>query len=147
MAVSEARHGDVLEPGRAWLAPGDFHMVLRRDGSRIVIDLNQHAPVNSCRPSVDPLFESAAAILGSAVLGVMLTGMGQDGLEGSRRIVQARGRVIAQDEATSIVWGMPGLVVKGGLADAVLPLKDIGSEIVRRVNRHGGGLTGSPHGY
>jgi two-component system chemotaxis response regulator CheB len=102
-----------------------------------VVLLNQDAPENSCRPAADVLFRSAARIYGENLLGVVLTGMGKDGLAGSRNIVDAGGRVIAQDEATSVVWGMPGEVSRANLADAILPLTQISDEIIRRtkVNR------------
>lgn len=90
--------------------------------------------MNSCRPAVDPLFESVAEAFGPGALGVVLTGMGQDGLGGARAIKAAGGRVLAQDEGTSTVWGMPGAVVRAGLADAVLPLSEIAPGIAERVS-------------
>ena len=112
----EAEHGMPLLPGRIHLAPGDHHMTVRREGAGLVLALDQTAPVNFCRPAVDPLFRSAAQALGDTVLGVMLTGMGHDGREGSRAVVEAGGVVLAQDEASSVVWGMPGAVAEAGLA-------------------------------
>src|SRR5262249_37478126 len=97
--------------------------------------LNQEPPVNSCRPSVDVLFRSAAEITGPGVLAIVLTGMGQDGLRGCECVRAAGGQVLAQDEATSVVWSMPGAVVQAGLADKVLPLAHLGSEIIRSVQR------------
>jgi two-component system chemotaxis response regulator CheB len=99
------------------------------------IRLTDLAPENSCRPSADVLFRSAARLWGSGTLGVVLTGMGRDGLAGSRAIVEAGGAVIAQDEFTSVVWGMPGEVVRAGLADVVLPLGQVGPEIALRLGR------------
>jgi two-component system chemotaxis response regulator CheB len=131
--TAEAESGLELTPGRALIAPGDHHLILRRDGVRIRTVINQDAPENSCRPAVDPLFRSVADLFGRHVLGVVLTGMGQDGLRGCESIRAASGQIIAQDEATSVVWGMPGAVARAGLADAVLPLPAIADEIVRRT--------------
>ena len=117
--------------GHTYVAPGDYHMELERRDNVLVTRLTQAAPEHYCRPSVNPLFRSAANVFGSAVLAVMLTGMGEDGLEGSRTIVEAGGRLIAQDEASSVVWGMPGAVVRAGLAHEVLPLAQIGPRILR----------------
>jgi two-component system chemotaxis response regulator CheB len=134
--VHEARHGDLLAPGHAWIAPGDHHMVLAREGTSIRIRLNQEMPENSCRPAVDPLFRSAAEVFGEHVLGAILTGMGYDGRRGAEAIRAAGGAMLAQDEATSVVWGMPGAVVEAGFANAVLPLPQIAGEIERRVRLH-----------
>lgn len=131
--VREAAHGDVVEPGQVWLAPGDRHMMVELQGNGPVLSLAQGPPENSCRPSVDVLFRSAAKVYGRQLLGVVLTGMGRDGLRGAREIVEAGGRVIAQDAASSVVWGMPGAVAAAGLADTVLDLGDIADAIVRRV--------------
>lgn len=131
--TAEAQPGIDLEPGKAWIAPGDFHLVVVRDGTRVRLAVNQDPPENACRPAVDPLFRSAAAVYGAHCLGVVLTGMGQDGLRGSQAIRTAGGQVVAQDEATSVVWGMPGAVARAGLADKVLPLPLISLEIVRRT--------------
>ncbi len=132
--VEEATSGVELRPGRAWIAPGDFHMTVARSASSVRVRLNQDQPENSCRPAVDPLFRSIANSFGANCLAVILTGMGQDGLRGSEAIRSAGGQVIAQDEASSVVWGMPGFVVRAGLADKVLPLAQVGGEIVRRVS-------------
>ncbi len=131
--VHEGQPGDVLEPGHAWIAPGDFHMVLQRQGTKIVLATNQDPPENSCRPAVDVMFRSVAKVYGNAVLAVILTGMGQDGMRGAEVIREAGGYVMAQDEATSVVWGMPGAVVQAGLAHSVLPLPQVSSEIMRKV--------------
>ena len=133
LTVREAQDGSVLTPGSAWIAPGDLHIKLRRGGGRVRIITDDGALVNSCRPSVDVLFHSVATCFNSSALAVVLTGMGQDGLEGSRAIATAGGRIVVQDQNTSVVWGMPGHVANDGLADAVLPCSDIGPEIVRRV--------------
>ena len=131
--VEEGRTGGVLRPGHAWLAPGDFHMTVARDGPAVRIGLNQGPPENSCRPAADPLFRSAAAAFGPNVLAVVLTGMGQDGLRGCEAVRAAGGQIVVQDEASSVVWGMPGFVARAGLADRVLPLGLIAPEIARRV--------------
>ena len=133
LSIREAEDGSVLRPGTAWIAPGDLHIKVedRRDGHRIVTD--DGALVNSCRPSVDVLFESVAGVFGAASLGVVLTGMGQDGLDGSRLITATGGKIIVQDQGSSVVWGMPGHIASTGIADIVLPCEEIGPEIVRRV--------------
>jgi two-component system, chemotaxis family, protein-glutamate methylesterase/glutaminase len=134
--VGEAILGHALYPGRAWIAPGDYHMELARDAQQAVrLRLHQGPPENSCRPSVDVLFRSVAEVYGAGTLAVVLTGMGQDGLRGSERIREVGGQVLAQDEATSVVWGMPGLVARADLADQVLPLDQLAPEIVRRLRR------------
>ncbi len=127
----EAIDGEEINAGTIYLAPGGKHMsVTRRDGIA-VIAIDDGEPVNFCKPSVDPLFASAAQTWGSWVLGLMLTGMGADGSNGAQAIVSAGGSMVAQDEATSVVWGMPGHVAQMGLCSAVLPLKDIGPRLVR----------------
>jgi two-component system, chemotaxis family, protein-glutamate methylesterase/glutaminase len=131
--VVEAKRGDVLAPGGVWIAPGDFHMTLGRQGTTVRIDLNQGTPENSCRPAVDVLFRSVTDLYGPNVLSVVLTGMGQDGARGCEVIRSAGGRVFAQDEETSVVWGMPGAVAQAGLADRILPLDKIADEIVRET--------------
>ena len=131
--VHEGQPGDVLIPGQAWIAPGDFHMVVKRQGTKIILETNQDPPENSCRPAVDVMFRSVAKVYGHAVLAAVLTGMGQDGMRGAEVIREAGGYVMAQDEATSVVWGMPGAVVQAGLAHSVLPLPQISLEIIRKV--------------
>ena len=133
LEVREAAGGEALTPGSVWIAPGDFHMVVRRDGASVRLALHQGSPENSCRPSVDVLFRSAVEVYGGRTLAVVLTGMGQDGLRGCQRIREAGGQVVAQDEATSVVWGMPGFVARAGLANAVVPLDVIDTEIARRL--------------
>jgi two-component system chemotaxis response regulator CheB len=139
LKVEEGRAGTVLAPGRAWIAPGDFHMAVAREGTRVHLVLNQDPPENSCRPAADVLFTSVARAFGSGTLGVVLTGMGRDAYRGCEAIRAAGGQVIAQDEPTSVVWGMPGFVARGGLADRVLPLGLIAADIVRRVRAGRGG--------
>lgn len=133
LTVREAEDGVVLTPGDAWIAPGDLHIKVRQKGISTQIVTDDGPLVNSCRPSVDVLFRSVAQCFNSSALAVVLTGMGQDGLEGCRAIAAAGGRIVVQDQDTSVVWGMPGHVANDGLADAVLPCSDIGPEIVRRV--------------
>jgi two-component system chemotaxis response regulator CheB len=131
--VVEAKDGDELRPGGVWIAPGGHHMVVERAGFASRIRTNLEPPENSCRPSVEPLFRSVTAIYGEHVLGAVLTGMGNDGLRGAEQIRLAGGQVLAQDEATSVVWGMPGFVARAGLADAVLPLPAIAAAMIDRV--------------
>jgi two-component system chemotaxis response regulator CheB len=136
LRVVEAANGQAIEPGVVYVAPGDFHLgVLRRNGSAVCVLDQVEPPVHSHRPAADVLFRSVASAYGSRALALVLTGMGQDGLRGCEDIATAGGRVLAQDEATSVVWEMPGLVAKAGLADAVLALGDLPAELVRRTAR------------
>jgi two-component system chemotaxis response regulator CheB len=131
--VEEGSPGAVLSPGHAWIAPGNFHMKVTRTGLTSRLNLNQGPPENSCRPAVDVLFRSVAAAYGANVLGVVMTGMGSDGVLGAQDICDAGGNVIIQDENSSVVWGMPGLVHASGLDDAAYPLDQLAPEITRRV--------------
>lgn len=133
MRVSEGVEGATLTAGQAWIAPGDFHMTVCRDGRAVHLQMHQGPPENSCRPSADVLFRSVAEVYGPGVLGVVLTGMGQDGLRGAERVVEGGGAVLAQDRESSVVWGMPGFVAEAGLADEVLSIHQLGSAIVERV--------------
>jgi two-component system, chemotaxis family, protein-glutamate methylesterase/glutaminase len=133
LRVAEAGRDQELTPGTIWIAAGDFHMSVYSDGTRRRLRSHQGPAENSCRPAVDVLFRSVADTYGGNALAVVMTGMGQDGLRGVERLRMKGAQVIAQDEATSIVWGMPGFVVESGLADRVLPLPEIGPEIARRV--------------
>jgi two-component system chemotaxis response regulator CheB len=135
LAVSEATNGQTLVPGHVYLAPGDWHMRVVRRTNDVVIQLDQGPLVNSCRPSVDVLLESVKTVYGANVLVAIMTGMGSDGADSAALLHQAGAQVIAQDEATSVVWGMPGAIVNRGLADAVVPLDQLASEIVERVGR------------
>ncbi len=144
LPVREAYQGCAVEPGKMLIAPGDFHMKLAKDGDAVSVYLDQSPRQNSCRPAVDALFASTGEVYGGAVLAVMLTGMGQDGLRGAE-ILRARGAsILAQDEASSVVWGMPGAVVNAGLADRVLPLNDVVPEILRRCTRNQEGAAWIP---
>jgi two-component system chemotaxis response regulator CheB len=131
--VGEGTEYAILSPAHAWIAPGNFHMKVIRVGLECRLNLNQEPPENSCRPSVDVLFRSTAIAYGANVLGVVMTGMGSDGLIGSQSIRDAGGSVIVQDETSSVVWGMPGLVHASGLCDAAYPLDHLAAEITRRV--------------
>ena len=131
MVVEEPYDGQLAQRGMVYLAPGGMHMTLSREGSEVVIHLNDGPLENSCRPSVDALFRSAAQVYGSGLLAVVLTGMGIDGLKGAYEIQKSRGRIIAQDECSSVVWGMPGAVVKANLAEAIFPLDMMSREIER----------------
>lgn len=128
----EGEQGQLLERGCVYIAPGGFHMEVRREGSTVRIHLHEGPPENSCRPAVDILFRSVAAIYGPSILALIMTGMGQDGLRGCQHIRERGGRVLTQDEATSVVWGMPGYVAQAGLAEKVLPLPQLGAEVMRR---------------
>jgi two-component system chemotaxis response regulator CheB len=135
MTVKEPVDGEIAEPGMAYIAPGGFHMSLSRPGTKTIIHLNTEPPENSCRPAVDVLFRTAAQVYGSGLLAVMLTGMGYDGLKGSHLIKEKKGQIVAQDEASSVIWGMPGAVVQAGLADQVLPIDKIADEIIFRTRK------------
>jgi two-component system chemotaxis response regulator CheB len=138
--VEEGSAGAILSPGHAWIAPGNFHMKIKRVGLNWRLDLNQEPPENSCRPAVDVLFRSVAVACGANVLAVVMTGMGADGVLGAQDIRNAGGNVIIQDEASSVVWGMPGLVHASGLDDAAYPLDQLAPEITRRVLQSRGEL-------
>ena len=131
--VSEGATNDLIFPGHAWLAPGGHHMVVVRDKQGARLQMTMSAPENYCRPSVDVLFRSVAEAYGASTLAVVLTGLGQDGLRGCEQIRATGGQVLVQDEASSVVWGMPGAVAKAGLADQIVPLKQLSEEITRRV--------------
>ncbi len=122
---AEAVNGEPLVGGKIYVAPGNYHMTVAASGAQNIIRLNQDPPENYCRPAVDPMLRSLAKVFGRKVLTVILTGMGHDGLKGGETVVAAGGTVIAQDEKTSIVWGMPGAVATAGLCTAVLPIGEI----------------------
>jgi two-component system, chemotaxis family, protein-glutamate methylesterase/glutaminase len=135
ISVEEGSAGTVLAPGHSWIAPGNFHMTVVRTGMKWQLELNQGPPEHSCRPAVDALFRSVAAVYRANVLGVVMTGMGSDGVLGAQNIREAGGEVIIQDESSSVVWGMPGVVYAAGQADAVYPLDQLAPEITRRVQQ------------
>jgi two-component system, chemotaxis family, protein-glutamate methylesterase/glutaminase len=144
LRVTEATEGQPVYPGTISIARGNWHMEVlapARAGAPPTLHLQQEPPENHCRPAVDVLFRSAARMYGSGVLAVILTGMGSDGLAACRLIRAQNGAVLAQDQPTSIVWGMPGAVAQAGLAHKVLPLGAIGPEIVRIVGRAAGERT------
>jgi two-component system chemotaxis response regulator CheB len=128
--VSEATDGEEVTAGKVWIAPGDYHMKVTGAGETPRFHLDQSPPQNSCRPAVDALFASVGEVYGGSAIGVVLTGMGRDGLRGCQ-ILKARGaQIVAQDQESSVVWGMPGAVVEEGLADRILPLDRIVPEIL-----------------
>lgn len=133
LTVTEAREGDRVQAGTVLIAPGDFHMMIVPGKSGASVHLEQSPPQNSCRPAVDALFASLSATYGGAVLPVILTGMGEDGLRGSRTLRAQGACVIAQDEASSVVWGMPGAVVRAGLASHILPLNGIANAVLKHA--------------
>ncbi len=138
LRVSEAVEGEAVRPGTIHIARGNWHMEVlgaARAGSPPTLHLNQGPLENHCRPAVDALFRSAASVYGAGVLAVVLTGMGSDGLAGSRLVREQGGAVLAQDQATSTVWGMPGAVTNAGLAQKVLPLGAMAAEILRIASR------------
>lgn len=127
----EAVDGEIVKAGRIYLAPGGCHMRVVRQGAEAAIALDDGPPVNFCKPAVDPLFTSAIDVWQGSIMSVILTGMGSDGMRGGKDIVAAGGSVIAQDEATSVVWGMPGAAANAGICAAVLPLNQIAPKLVR----------------
>jgi two-component system chemotaxis response regulator CheB len=129
LPVRECKSGEPLTPGCVFLAPGDYHMLVSDESGSVCLHTHQGPKENFCRPSVDVLFRSVAQVFGARTLAVILTGMGQDGLKGCEALQGAGARIVVQDEATSVVWGMPGFVARAGLADKVLPLDQIGTEI------------------
>ncbi|WP_368744949.1 chemotaxis protein CheB, partial [Desertibaculum subflavum] len=133
----EAKDGEPVRDGQVYLAPGDWHMTVAVEGGAKVVRLNQNPPESFCRPAVDPMLRSLSEAYGGQLLAVMLTGMGQDGLKGSKALIEAGGTLIAQDEATSVVWGMPGAVATAGLCAAVLPLADVGPTVMRFMSGAG----------
>ena len=135
LQVKEAEDGDLVRPGRVLIAPGDRHMELARVGASVVARLTSAPPENFCRPAVDVLFRSAAHLHGASVLSVVLTGMGADGARGAEVLRRAGAEVVVQDEASSVVWGMPGAVVSAGLAHRVLPLSAVAQDVCAVVAR------------
>ncbi|MEJ8473013.1 protein-glutamate methylesterase/protein-glutamine glutaminase [Roseibium algae] len=129
--AKEGEDGDILQPGHIYVAPGGKHMILEKDGGAVKVRLTNGEPVNFCKPAVDPLFDSVAKIYGSATLGLILTGMGHDGAQGVKTISAGGGSIITQDEATSVVWGMPGAAANTGQCSDVLPLQEIGPKVAR----------------
>jgi two-component system chemotaxis response regulator CheB len=135
LQVREAEDGCEPLPGQVWIAPGGSHLQVGTQGTRRVLRLDHSPPENSCRPAVDVLFRSVARAYGRRSLGVVLTGMGKDGLSGGREMRAQGGRLLAQDESTSVVWGMPRAIAEAGLAERLLPIQQIGNEIINIVGR------------
>jgi two-component system chemotaxis response regulator CheB len=151
LPVRMPEQGELVTPGTVWVAPGGSHLTIGGGtapgaGSlaRARFLLDRGPEENGCRPAVDPLLRTAAQVYGPGVLAVVLTGMGHDGLNGARAVHAAHGRVLVQDEATSVVWGMPGAIARAGLAHAMLPLQEIGSDLLARARRGTRGPHGSP---
>ena len=135
-SVCEGEAGMQVKPGTAWIAPGGRHMALKREGLRVTLEIHDDPAENSCRPAVDVLFRSVAEVYSNRALCLVLTGMGQDGLRGSEEVCRRGGKVVVQDEETSVVWGMPGFVAHAGLADKILPLSEIAGELTRRASAY-----------
>ena len=130
----EATDGDRLVPGRTYIAPGDYHMIVQTHEGYPFVKLTQTEPENYCRPAADAMFRSVASIYGASTLAVVLTGMGEDGMRGCRDVAARGGRILVQDEASSVVWGMPGAVVRDGITATVLPLDDVAAAVVHIVH-------------
>lgn len=130
---TEAKNGEDVRPGHVYLAPGDYHMVAERAGDKVILKTNQNPPENFCRPAADPMLRSLSDVYGSHLLVLVLTGMGQDGLEGAKVVVKNGGHVIAQNEASCVVYGMPKAVVDNNLCRAVLPLDEIAPYLAKQL--------------
>lgn len=125
-----AKEGDILKPGTIYFAPSEKHLIFRKYEGNIKIVIDDSEPVNFCKPAVDPMFKSLAKIFGKSTFAIVLTGIGNDGLEGAKEIVEQGGTIIAQDKETSVVWGMPAAVAKAGVCNAILPLDKIADFII-----------------
>ena len=141
VSCAEAKDGEVLRAGNYYVAPGDFHMLIVKKPEGPTVRLVKDPPENFCRPAVDPMLRSLVEVYGGRILTVILTGMGQDGMKGGEVVVNAGGAVIAQDEATSVVWGMPGAVAIAGLCSSLMPIGEIGA-MVRQIATKMQGLGG-----
>ena len=131
----EGQDGEVIVGGRVYVAPGDFHMLVETRGADKIIRLSKNPPENFCRPAVDPMLRSISAAYGKRVLGCILTGMGADGAKGGQTVIAAGGTMIAQDEATSVVWGMPGAAAAAGICTAILPLPEVAAWLMKQAAR------------
>lgn len=131
MSAAEAVHKEAIKPGHIYVAPGGRHLVVRGTADEPFVELNDDPPENFCRPAVDPLFRTAANVFGAGTLGVVLTGMGSDGRQGARVIVDGGGTVLAQDRDSSVVWGMPGAVAMDGLCASVEPVNDLAQQVLK----------------
>lgn len=136
LCCQEATDGLAVRDGHIYVARGGYHMTIAQENIRPVIRLNDDPPENFCRPAVDPMLRSLAAVYGKKLLVVILTGMGSDGLMGAHEVIKKGGNLIAQDEASSVVWGMPGAVARAGLCHAVLPLDEMG-EAIKQIAQRG----------
>lgn len=134
-SCSEAKNGDELRAGHIYLAPGDFHMLVVNKDGKNVIAVNQDPQENFCRPAVDPMLRSLVKVFAGNVFATILTGMGSDGLKGAQVVVDAGGTVVAQDENSSVVWGMPGAVAVAGICSAVLPLKELAGNVMKSFGK------------
>ncbi|HML31511.1 protein-glutamate methylesterase/protein-glutamine glutaminase [Sporomusa sphaeroides] len=131
VTVKEAEHNDVIRPGYVFIAPGDYHMLIEREGGKTVIKLNQNPPIGGHRPAVDPLMESVARTYGSKAIGVILTGMGRDGAKGIEAIKRQNGYTIAEDQSTAVVYGMPKAAIELGVVDKIVPITGVTAEILK----------------
>jgi two-component system, chemotaxis family, protein-glutamate methylesterase/glutaminase len=127
--AQEAVDGMPIERGNIYVAPGSFHMIAEQRERGPVLRVNQEPPENFCRPSVDPMFRSLAQVYGKSTLAIVLTGMGADGAHGAQAIATAGGTILAQDEASSVVWGMPGAAAAAGVCSALIPIKEFGGRV------------------
>ncbi len=135
VTVKEAEHNDVIRPGLVLIAPGDYHMLIEREGGKAVVKLNQNPPIGGHRPAVDPMMESVARVFGSKTIGVILTGMGHDGAKGIQAIKQQNGQTIAEDQSTAVVYGMPKSAIEMGVVDKTAPITGIAAEILRALSK------------
>lgn len=135
VTVKEAEHNDVIRPGLVLIAPGDYHMLIEREGGKAVVKLNQNPPIGGHRPAVDPMMESVARVFGSKTIGVILTGMGHDGAKGIQAIKHQNGQTIAEDQSTAVVYGMPKSAIEMGVVDKTAPITGIAAEILRALSK------------
>lgn len=133
LTVKEAEHNDIILPGLVLIAPGDYHMIVEREGNKKVVKLNQSPPIGGHRPAVDPMMDSVAKVYGKQSVGVILTGMGHDGAKGIQAIKEQGGYTIAEDQSTAVVFGMPKSAIELGVVDKVAPLSAIAAEIVKAI--------------
>ena len=134
---AEGKDREIVHPGYLYVAPGDYHMLVKKEGDKVMIRLNQEEQENFCRPAADPMLRSLYSVYGKDLLVVILTGMGQDGLLGAKLVAENGGMVIAQDKASSVVWGMPGAVAKEGICTHVLPIHQLADVVVKICNGKG----------
>lgn len=135
VTVKEAEHNDVIRPGLVLIAPGDYHMLIEREGGKAVVKLNQNPSIGGHRPAVDPMMESVARVFGSKAIGVILTGMGHDGAKGIQAIKKQNGQTIAEDQSTAVVYGMPKSAIEMGVVDKTAPITGIAAEILRALSK------------